>query len=99
NWLAKTTVGLGDLSVNIRIEGQTGVNITEIRMIEEVVSLPSELETKLLAQAYVFEQRQVRGNDSRTAESISGGVADVSSLQRTRKAGGIDKYRGSISSL
>src|SRR5262249_50761777 len=53
-WLAKNGIGLSDLAVDDS-EGQTGFDITEIRVVEEVVGLPAELKIHLLTQAKVLE--------------------------------------------
>src|SRR5262249_30000253 len=75
--LTETSIGLNDLIVGV-IDDQIGINVVEIRVVEKVICLPSELEANLLAHADVLEHRQVKVDEPGTAKQISRRVADLS---------------------
>src|SRR5262249_613199 len=93
--LTESGVGLNDLIVD-DTEGQTGINVVEIRVVEKVVRLPAELEAKLLAHAKVLEHRQVKVDESGTAKQISRRVADLSLLRRTGEARSVNEDGSSV---
>ena len=85
--LPETRIGLRDLtSRRIKQEGQIGIDVIEICMVEKVVGLPAELKTEPLPQADVLEKRQVGVNDPRPANHVSRRIAYLAPRQRTGEA-------------
>src|SRR5215510_7147888 len=95
--LAKTRVGLGDLSsCGVERESHPAINVLEIRVIEEIVRLPGEPQATLLAKSEVLEQRQVRVDDAGQPKHVAGQGADLSLRRRTEEAGRVIKHGSAV---
>src|SRR5262245_11131025 len=86
---AKSPVGL----IAIGVEGHVAVNVLEIRMIEQVVRLPSELERALLTEAEILEQRKVESQEARKTNQVSLHITNLSQGGGTGEARSIDQHR------
>src|SRR5262249_8021659 len=87
----KSSVGLNDLAEirakyqsavcipcgsRIDREGHSAVDVREICAVEKVVRLPAELNTPLLTEAEILEERQICIEDRGKASQISLQIAD-----------------------
>src|SRR5260370_3483071 len=72
-------------------KGNRAVKVTEIRMIEDIIDLPSKLNLAFLTQAYVLKECQIRIEDRGQPKLIALQAADTPRNTRFGEASGIDR--------
>src|SRR6185503_6640889 len=77
------------------IENKTRIDVSKVRVIENVVDLPAKLQNTRLTKRNVLEQRYVAVKRRRHAQRVSRCVTDIAELCRSSEAVDVHDVRRS----
>src|SRR5262249_24545834 len=79
--------------VDDRTGCHAGIDVAEIRVVENIVDLPAELQRALLAELEILEEREIVVEDRRHPHRVARHVADLSRRKRFRKTRDVESSR------